>query len=310
MRLTWIALVVLTAMPLIAISEPPPVVTIVGSFSKPRTWDGRIDMPYFDAQNRLRWNDERVSDAGDCTVAWFHGAEINSARCGRETVMLNPRVDECRCTGKTSSGVGTAISYAGIDNSSRERWRRYRMGADWKSGPRLVGATPNGLVFDNFEVWSPDTGDSIRSATKLRGSYDTTCYLPERNIYLLFDADVTLFHAKGGLFIHTLDGRRELMLPVESTLLGHYRVESIAPVPGTSLILLGERYSTRGPGGARFQLFDLESRKVVFQDERSEDHYAAYVRVIAGADGHVGFSYLDENTAQYHVVHYHIQNQP
>lgn len=299
--------VVLTVLPLIAIGDSFPAVTLVGDFTKPRTWDGRINLPYFNAQNQLRWTDEIGSNAGDCTVSWVLKMLVISAKCDRETVILNPRVDECRCTGKTPGGVGITISYAGIDNSSHESWHRYSYIQDKDPGRQLAAATPDGLVFSNFEVWSPYTGDTIRPALGSRGSADTTCYLPERNAYLQFDADVTLFHAKGGLFLYTMDGMRELVLPVDTTFLGYYRVESIIPVPRTSLIILGERYSKRGPGSARFELFDLGSRKVLFQDERSEEHYITSVKVIAGADGHVAFSYLDESDAQYHIVHYRIQ---
>lgn len=305
--LAWLALILLTASSSVAMGDSPPAVTAVDSFSKPRSWDGRIAMPYFDAQNQLLWNNDPVTDAGDCSVEWFPQANLSSARCNRRTVMLNPRVDECRCTGRTPGGAGTAIAYAGIDDSSHESWRRQSLTAGQTSRPRLAGSTPDGLVFDTSEVWSPYTGDTISPALSPRAVFYTSCYLPWRHAYLTFDADVTLFQAKGGLSLQTMDGKQELVLPVETTLFGFYRVEAIAPVPGTSLIILGEEYSTRGPGSARFELFDLESKKVLFQDERSEGHYIADVRVVAGTDGHVAFSYLDESLGKHQVVHYRIR---
>jgi hypothetical protein len=267
-------------------------------------------MPYFDGQNQLRWNDALVADAGNCTLKRFPEVTMAAARCDRSTVLLSPRVDECRCTGKTTKGVGTAVAYLGIDNSSRERWQRIAKLPNGHRGPKLVGANADGLVFSNFEVWSPNTGETVHPRIATLGYIGPTCYLPKRNAYLQFHAEVSLFHAKGGLFLQTSDGRRELLLPVEKSLTGHYRVESISPVPDTSLILLGEIYLKRGPGSARFTLFDLESAKVLFQDERSEDHYVCDVRVIAGPDGHIAFSYLDESEAKYHVVHYRLQRRP
>lgn len=305
----WVTFVVLTTLAFVAEAASPPV-TIVDDFTRPRTWDGRIDMPYFDGQNQLRWSDALVADAGNCTVKRFPEVTMTAARCDRSTVLLNPRVDECRCSGKTAKGVGTAVAYLGIDNSSRERWQWIAQLPNGHREPRLVGANADGLVFDSLEVWSPDTGETIHPRIATRGNFDTTCYLPKRNAYLQFDAEVLLFHAKGGLFLQTSDGRRELLLPVEKSLTGHYRVESISPVPGTSLILLGEVYLKRGPGSARFTLFDLESAKVLFQYERSEDHYVSNVRVIAGPDGHIAFSYLDESEAKYYVVHYRLQRWP
>lgn len=306
----WLVSIALIASPAIVIGDSSPAVTVVGSFSKPRSWDGRIAMPYFGSNNQLLWNDDPVTDAGDCSSAWFPQAKLSSARCERRTVMLKPRVDECRCTGKTSNRVSTAIAYAGIDDSSHERWRRQSLTAGQTSGPQLAGATPEGLVFSNFEVWSAHTGETVHTALSRPGSFTSTCYLPDSRAYLKFDADVTLLHVHGGLSLHTSDGKRELVLPVQSTLFGYYTVESIAPVPGTQLVLLGERYTTRGQGSARFELFDLESRRVLFSEERSKGHYIADVRVVAGSDGHVVFSYLDESAGHFQVVHYRIQGQP
>lgn len=308
----WVTFVVLLALAFVAEAASPPV-TIVDEFTRPRTWDGRIDMPYFDGQNQLRWNDALVSDAGNCIVKRFPEVTMTAARCDRSTVLLSPRVDECRCTGKTTRGVGladTAVAYLGIDDSSRERWQRIAHLPNGHKVPYLVGANADGLVFDSFEVWSPETGETVHPRITTRHYFDTTSYLPKRNAYLQFYAEVSLFRSKGGLFLQTSDGRRKLLLPVEKSLFGHYRVESISPIPGTSLILLGEIYSKRGPGSARFTLFDLERVKILFQDERSKGHYIGKVQVIAGPDGHIAFSYLDESEAKYHVVHYRLQRWP
>lgn len=305
----WVTFVVLLVLAFVAEAASPPV-TIVDEFTRPRTWDGRIDMPYFDGQNQLRWNDALVSDAGNCTLNRFPEVTMTEVRCDRRTILLNPRVDECSCIGKTTKGVGSAAAYLGIDNSSRERWQRIAHLPNGHKVPYLVGANPDGLVFDSFEVWSPETGETVHPRITTLGYIGPTCYLPKRNAYLQFYAEVSLFRSKGGLFLQTSDGRRELLLPVEKSLFGHYRVESMSSVPGTSLILLGEIYSKRGPGSARFTLFDLERVKILFQDERSEGHYVCDVRVIAGSDGHIAFSYLDESEAKYHVVHYRLQHWP
>jgi hypothetical protein len=309
LKCCWITFVVLATLAFVAEAASPPV-TVVNEFTRPRTWDGRIDMPYFDGQNQLRWNDALVADAGNCTLKRFSEVAMTAARCDRRTILLNPRVDECICIGKTTKGVGSVAAYLGIDDSSRERWQRIAQLPNGHKGSYLVGANADGLVFDSFEVWSPDTGETVHPRITTRHYFDTTSYLPKRNAYLQFNAEVSLFRSKGGLFLQTSDGRRELLLPVEKSLMGHYRVESMSSVPGTSLILLGEIYSKRGPGNARFTLFDLESAKVLFQDERPEGHYIGKIQVIAGSDGHIAFSYLDESEAKYHVVHYRLQRWP
>lgn len=301
-----LTLLALITIPPVVLGASPPAVEVVDTFSQPRSWDGHVSIPYFDAQDHLRWNDEAVSAAGSCSADWFPGAFLSSPRCGRRTVMLNPRVDECRCSGKTKTHTGTAVAYAGIDKQSHETWRRQSLAPTLVQGPLISGATPEGLVFSDFEVWSPLTGKTLRAATRTPGSFSSACYLPERNAFLKFDADVTLLKTHGGVYLYAPDGKQQLVLPVERSLLGYYLIESMAPVPGTSLVLLGESYATRGQGSARFELFDLNTRKILFTAERAKGHYITDVRVAAGKDGNVAFSFLDESAGKYQAVHYRI----
>jgi hypothetical protein len=309
MRYIWALFCVLFSVSFVALAGPHPVVKVVKDFSIPKSWDNRVAMPYFDENNNLLWNGELVMQAGDCFADWFTETNLISPRCRRSTVMLNPRVDECSCTGNTQVvGMGVSVvAYVGIDEHSSERWRR--LGLVSGQGPELflTGATPDGLVFSNFEVWSPYTGETLRSALSSYGRYSSSCYLPTRGVFLKFEAEVSLFRVKGGLYLYTADGKRELVLPVDRGLLGYFEIESITPVPGTSILLLGESYHTRGPGSARFVLFDLDTKRVLFRDELSEGHLVADVRVTAGTDGHVAFSFLDETTGKYKVVHYLLQ---
>lgn len=288
--------------------DSAPVVEALGKYSYPHQYprtadEARVYIPYFDDQNGLHWNDERVADAGSCSGDWFPGTGAWSPMCWRSTVMLGPRVDECRCTGQTSAGVRTGIAYVGVDANLRERWRRERHSRTVGEAPHLIGANGGGLVFSNLEVWSPITGKTIRPAATAQGSRHS-CYLPDRNAFLEFDADVTLLHAKGGLYLRTADGKRELVLPVDRGLTGYYVVDAMAPVPGTPLVLLAEYFTTRGPGSARFEVFDLETKRVVFREEWAPGPHINRVRVLTGSGGHVVFSY--STGAEHSVVHFRI----
>jgi hypothetical protein len=307
MRSFYLLCVALLAASSAVVGLDTPHVEKLGETTYPRQWDNRVAIPWLDDQNRIRWNDEQVTSAGGCSVEWFPQADFESPRCERRTIMLGPRVDECRCTGKTPAGVRVGIALAGIDTRNRERWRRQSESPQQRDAPGLVGATADGLVFSNWEVWSPLTGDTVRPARSGSRSFYRSAYLPDRDAFLEFFVDRPMIRAKGGLYLRSSPEKRELVLPVDAKLTGYYKVESMAPLPGTSLILLGERFLTRGHGKARFELFDLESRRVLFREERDEDHFIADLRVFAGTGGHALFSWLDESAGKYVVLHYRIR---
>lgn len=305
MKSSRLVLALLAATTTMAASGQAPVVETIDVATWPRLWDKRVAMPWFDGQNRLQWNDEPVLAAGGCDGSWFPEAGGWTPRCERRAVMVAPRVDECRCTGVMEGDVRSGVAYAGLDAHHREQWRRLQRSPRQAEAPSLKGAGPTGLVFGNLEIWSPVSGETIHAGNGTTAP-EAACYLPEQNGFLLFDAEVALFKSRGGLWLEA-GGRRELVLPVETKLSGYYIIESITVVPGTSRVLLGERYSTRGPGSARFELFDLASRRVLFSERRAVDHYVSEVRVTAGREGHVAFSFLDESAGKYEVVRYRVR---
>jgi hypothetical protein len=274
----------------------------------PRLWGAgpelHVDLPYFDAEDHLRWDGTLVADAGPCTPdAFGHDVPAN-ARCERRTVLRTPRVDECRCLVGAPVVTRSAVLYIGLDEALRERWRRPP--ATFRSTPRdLAGAHASGLVFADGEVWSPVTGATVRSATRDRG-LSRSCWLPERDAFLEVDADVTLVRTRGGIYLRSRGGGRTLVLPVERKPIGHWTVEDLEPVPGTSLVLLGERFVIRGPGAVRFTVLDLSTRSILFRRELDPHHLIGPVRVLAGRDGHVGFSYLDENAGEWVLHHFRL----
>jgi len=267
----------------------------------------RVNLAYFDAQGRLQWDDGRVSDAGSCNGGWFPQTGGWSPRCRRTTVTLAPRVDECRCTGTLPDGRGrTGIVFAGLDEAGDERWRRVRLSPLEGEAPMLAGAHGQGMVFSDLEVWSPATGATIRRGVRAE-HFRSAHYLPMRDRFLGFQADVTLLRSRGGLYLYGSEsGERELVLPVDDSLTGYYEIADLAVLPGERWVLLGERFSTRGPGRARFEIFDLESRRIIFSEAFEKGHYISGVRVTTGRAGNLAFSFLDETAGEYVVVHYRV----
>jgi hypothetical protein len=285
----------------------------IQDFHKPNVH--RVSLPYFDEQQGIHWVEEPVAQTGACDGSLFPEAGKWSPLCQRTTLLLTPRVDKCKCTGNLSTGTAragtarTGILLMGIDSQLQERWRRKLYSPLEREAPHLVGSNAQGMVFSDMEVWSPVTGETIRPKDPAGSvSFYSTCYLPERNAYLQFDAEVTPLRSKGGLYLyHPHTGSRELVLAVDRSLMGYYKIEDMVALPGERWILLGERFTTRGPGNVRFQLFDLESERVVFSEKFAKGHYVADARVTPGDDGNVAFSFLDETAGEYTLVHYRIQ---
>jgi hypothetical protein len=294
---------------LLAITSNPFRVEQISRTEHPRQWgDGaelHVELPYFDANDDLRWDDSLVAHAGLCTPNSFEHDLGANARCDRRTVLRTPRVDTCRCIAPEPVVTRSAVLYIGLDETLRERWRRSP--ATLRSRPlTLAGAHATGLVFEDGEVWSPATGATVRSATRGRG-LSRSCWLPDRDAFLEVDADVTLVRTRGGIYLRSRNGERTLVLPVARKLIGHWVVEDLDPVPGTSLVLLGERFELRGrPGPIRFTVFDLSNQKILFRRELDPHHLIGAVRVVAGRGGHVGFSYLDNKTGQWVLYHFRL----
>lgn len=294
---------------LLAITSIPFRVEQIARTEHPRQWgDGaelHVELPYFDADDDLRWDDSLVANAGLCTPSSFEHDLGPNARCNRRTVLRTPRVDTCSCITPELVVTRSAVLYIGLDDTLRERWRR-RSPATVRSRPlTLAGAHATGLVFEDGEVWSPATGATVRSATRGRG-LSRSCWLPDRDAFLEVDADVTLVRTRGGIYLRSRGGERTLVLPVARELIGHWVVEDLDPVPGTSLVLLGERFEIRGPGAVRFSVLDLSTREVVFRRKLDPHHLIGPVRVVAGRNGHVGFSYLDENAGEWVLHHFRL----
>jgi hypothetical protein len=233
-------------------------------------------------------------------------------------------VDEVQCAPSGGSTTPSAF-LLGIDAGGRTIWRRslgFRSGK-FTFDEIVVGATREGLVFNNLTVLAPATGKVLHAPPthpvdrEARPVPDhdlsqATIYLPDRRAFVTFDAEVTLLERSGGVYLlDPRSGQRDLLLPVSTTLLGgHWRVETLALAAGGRYLLLGHRFSFRGPGGVSFVAFDLAKRRTVYQERFIEDRYGGSLAFAVDERGNVGFSFLDETEGRRVLVHYRVPPAP
>lgn len=281
-----------------------------------RVPEPRIDRPRWEAGNRLGW---------DGSSAVTPGAAICSqegAGPRRLTRLLEPRVDEVHCSRTGAAGLrGNETFLVGFDAQGRLAWKRL---LGFKSGEytldeALLGASPEGIVLSNLTVVSPRTGETLVPApTHPVGperrpvpDYElsqSAIYLSERGVYVFFEADVTLVRSEGGLYLLEPRGaRKELMLAVATSLGGSsWRVEEMLRSESGRYLFLAQNQGTRGQGGVSFAVFDLQERRLVFEERFGEQRYSRDPKLVLGKGGDVGFSYVDETGGRVVLVHYRV----
>lgn len=278
----------------------------------------RVERPYFDAANRLQWDDDTIAERplSPCPTAAAPSARPAPPR---RSLLARPRVDERRCP-ETRARRPWRKLLVGFDAQGRQSWERplvYRSG-EIELEQWLIGATPEALVLSSLEVWSPATGETLVPArvhdaagrpvpdVNFTGS---ALYLAKTREVLLFEAEVTLLKREGGLYRIALDtGRKELWLPIEATLLGTYdRVEAMALSRDGRLALLGLRQRVRGATPVSVAVYDLTTRERVFEERMGFDHVCSEPQVVAGDDGQFAFAYRDDNAREHVLVRYRVQ---
>lgn len=275
----------------------------------------RVDRPYFDSAGHLQWDGSPMaSRPGDCPAG-----TVESQRSVR---LLEPRVDEVLCAPQAAAGgQPTSSILVGLGSKGEVRWQR---ALGFQSGKfsldeQIIGATPAGLVLSNLTVVSPRTGTTLlpppahpvgpeRRPVPDYALTQSAIYLPGERTFVLFDADVTMIRRTGGLYwLNPRQGKRDLLLAVSTTLLGGYwRVEDMALGEDGRSLFLAQKLAARGPGGILFTLFDLKGRKTIFQERFGEGHFCRDPKLVVGAQGNVGLSYLDETTGEAVLVHYRV----
>jgi len=273
----------------------------------------RIDRPYFDAAGRLGWSGSPASRPGEELCA---GGIAPSKRL---THLYSPRVDEIACAAAAGSKIQAMLM--GLDAAGKTVWRRalgFRSG-EFTFDEIVVGAAREGIVLNNLTVLAPGTGKVLFSppthpvGQEVRPVPDhevaeATIYLPDRRVFATFDAEVTLLERSGGVYLLDPEtGKRDLVLPVSTTLLGgHWRVEVMALDASRRYLLLGHRFAFRGPGGVSFVVFDLAKHRVAYEERFIENHYGSGLAFAVDGRGNVGFTFHDQTAGHRLLVHYRV----
>ena len=280
-----------------------------------QVWKPLVNLAYFNTENQLRLNDMPIESPSSI------GCETTAAR-RRIPKMLKPRVDEVLCPSNIPK-QSPERKLLGFDEQGNEVWKRKLI---FNTGNNLIdlyvlGATPEGIVLSNLEVWSPWTGQTIVPAITRQATPATAIpvyslaysaiYHPQLKEFYVFDADVTLVRRKGGLWrIRTSTGEKDLFHPVKITsLLGSFdRVVRMALSADGRYLFLAQEESNRGPTEVSLLVLDLRNKKTVFEERfcTKGNTVCRDPQVITGADGHIGFAY--DMAGQYVLVHYRLFN--
>ncbi|WNG21055.1 hypothetical protein [Cystobacter fuscus] len=289
----------------------------VGEQSQPLGGGGlRIDRPRWEAGGRLGWDGSPVAAPG-ADICTQEGAGHQ-----RLTRLLEPRVDEVRCARAGTAGLGGNESFlVGFDAQGQLAWKR-RLGLEsgkYTFDEAILGASREGIVLSNLTVVSPWTGETLVLAPthpvdlerRPVPDYEfsqSALYLSERGAFVLFEADVTLVRSEGGLYLlEPRRGQKELLLGVATTWGGSYwRVEEMLLSESRRYLILAQNQATRGKGGVSFSIYDLQERRLVFEEKFGEQRYSRDPKLVLGKGGDVGFSYVDETGGRVVLVHYRL----
>ena len=277
-----------------------------------------VNLPYFDNDNKLRFDETIIHThpTGDCDSSPTKRSP--DGHLPRTTIMIEPRVDQRRCL----SSSKTSLTLLGIDQSGKPIWQR-PLSSSPGSNVRLIGASRDGLVLGNLEVWLPTNGETLipakshsvghtRPPVPDYSYFYSAVYNPGQKGFYVFDADVSLGRHEGGLWRVKPDtGLKELIYPVQTTtILGsYYEVAQIALLDDGQHLLLAEQEMYRGPTKVRFVVFNIGKQKIEFEEVfcNRRESYCIEPKVVLGKHGDIGFSYRDSNASTHVIVYYKIR---
>jgi hypothetical protein len=265
----------------------------------------RVNLPYFTAEEILLWDGApvHISATGDCDTRPLP-RKNNLPVYPRTAWLASPRVDSRACWVGNSSHE----SLIGLDKTGHVRWAR-SLPCINTLPTTLIGANRDGLVLSNLEVWSSSTGEIILPPSPTSRSSNSGLYRPHHRDIILFDTESTLYSSQGGLWRFDPASRHtELLQQAERRWgFGKVLVEDIAQDPGENYLYLAKRLEMRGPGWVAFEVFDPIRRITLFKQKHGRGKLCSNVRVTAGPNGHVAFSFHDGES--FILIHYRIDKR-
>lgn len=272
------------------------------AFSRDERDDQRIvGLPYFDARGVVQWNKQPVSlpPADVCgKVSYIKG------------LLAAPRIDYWMCAS------GEAF-IAGVAADGKLRWQRsLRMGSGTQPmNHRVIGVKPFGIVLDTLEVWSMQTGETVRAAPSrsvapmprpvpiYRFNY-AGVFQPSTNEFFVFDPSGIHSGGRGGLLRLRAD-RLDKFVDAERHLMAPVSVEDLEVDLDGRFLLIAETWHFRGPNWVRWSVYDLTRGRRVFEEKFKNGGVYSEPRITLGPSGHVLFSYRNgmERVAVHYLIH-------
>lgn len=275
----------------------------------------RVNLPFFDAEYNLQWNDQfvHVQTTGACDTQPPTLNANGRPVYPRRVLLTKPRVDLRTCQDGKQSVIG-------FNEEGKVVWTRelgYRSGShtirQW-----IISGAPSGLVTNDLEVWSPTTGETIfpalskpiprenREVPRYSFVY-SALFRPNQKDFLIFDPDGSYF-SRGGVYrFQPVSGDQEYLFPTERLKAGYIHIDTMRLDLSGRYLLIGQHWAVRGPGWASFAVFDLEAKKKIFEDFLDKDSLVSELYLTIGENNEVAFSYRNETKAEYVLVHYRVQ---
>jgi hypothetical protein len=224
-------------------------------------------------------------------------------------VLAVPRVDLWRCRDGRSL-------LAGIGANAAPRWVRplERRSGQFRLTENLIGANPHMLLLGSLEGWSPLDGTTRhvapikeirgeqRSVPRYRFSYPGV-YRANTTDFFAYDPEG---EEAGLLRVVPGSDRRERLAPVERERFAPIHVFDLQLDATGRYLLIAEEWAFRGPHWVRFAVFDIASRRRVFEERHGADGISREPHIVVGPDGHVAFAYRDDTRLSHVVVHYRL----
>lgn len=245
---------------------------------------------FFDAQNRLVQERYSYKTKDQCTV---------------RIILAKPRVHLINCPRPGGARLER------LDSLGQPQWSYEIRGEKKVFQEEVFGGSREAIVLDGLKVIDPETGKIIlkppaKSSFKPRLTVTSSIlYIPSSKTFYYYDAEVSLFSKKGGLFrIQPPYQKEEKLLSLKWGLLGHVSVKTMALSRDKKYIFLGKRWDTRGAGWVEFAVFDLKEAGGIFSDRAEESCICHNLKIAVGMKGKVAFSY--DQTAVTKAVVYQV----
>lgn len=247
---------------------------------------------FFDSQSRLVQERYSYKTKDQCTV---------------RIILAKPRVHLINCPRPRGARLER------LDSLGQPQWSYEIRGEKKVRQEEVFGGSREAIVLGGLKVLDSETGNIIlkppakSSFTPRLTVTSSVLYIPSSKTFYYYNAEVSLFSKKGGLFrVRPPYQTEEKLLSLKWGLLGHVSVKAMALSRDKRYLFLGKRWDTRGAGWVELAVFDLAEAKEIFSDRPEESCVCHNLKITVGDKGQVAFSY--DQTAVTKAVVYRVDD--